>query len=251
MTDDDGSLTELRRGRAAAWTPFLLAAVVLAGLFAWGSQAFSHLPEVFPTHWGPSGEPDAWEEKSFGTVFIGPLSAAGTTALMGLLALLVPAMLLPPKDSSAWGRVQQEGRRRATVSVLGWVSLLTAIFVGALSVQTWTAPGEISMTVPLTLYMLGLGFAIVLPFRRWQRWSQRWASEAGLHPSPEEAAEEKLWLPGGIYNNPDEPRVLVPKREGLGTGLTVNVGHRNGRLAVGVFVVLMIAFPVALTLVAS
>lgn len=238
----------VRRGRWAAWSPFLLTVIVLAGAFAYGASIYADLPDPVPTHWGASGEPDAWDEKSFGSVFMGLFITLGTTALMGVLALIVPAMTQPKTDPTPYQRYRQEGTTRSIISVLGWVSLLTALFIGYLSVIGWVAPQQLSMFWPLTLYVGGIVAVILLPFRRWERWSTHLAAAHGIHPSQEDLAEDRLWLPGGIYNNPDDPHILVPKREGHGTGLTVNVGPRKGKITVAVFLAVFVLGPILLIL---
>lgn len=39
--------------------------------------------------------------------------------------------------------------------------------------------------------------------------------------------DDRYWIGGIFYNNPDDPAVFVPKRYGL--GWTVNMGHPQGR----------------------
>lgn len=247
-TDEEQAI---RRGRWVAWSPFLLTVIVLAGILAYGAGIYADLPDPVPTHWGASGEPDAWDEKSFGSVFMGLFISAGTAALMAVLALIVPAVVQPQKDPTPYQRYRQEGTTRAIVSVLGWVSALTALFVGYVSVTGWIAPDQLHIAVPLVLFMMGILAVIVLPFRSWERWATHLAAAHGIHPSPEDLAEDRLWLPGGIYNNPDDQLILVPKREGHGTGLTVNVGHRRGKTAVAVFVTVFVVAPIALVAVLS
>ncbi|WP_313815771.1 DUF1648 domain-containing protein [Citricoccus sp.] len=247
MSDDTSpDLPGLRQGRSAAWLPFLLSLIALAVIVVWGLRLYPGLPETIPTHWGPGGAPDAWEEKSFGSVFMPQMIAAGTTALMAVLALVIPALMNPPKDPSAWKRYRLEGAERATISVLGWISLLTVLLVGYLGVQGWTGPHEVSFAWPMALYVLLVFLMIVLPYRRWSRWADAQSSEHGFTPTIEEEAEEKLWLPGGIHNNPDEPRIMVLKREGYGTGTTINVGNRAGRITVIVFLVVFVGGPLSL-----
>lgn len=57
--------------------------------------------------------------------------------------------------------------------------------------------------------------------------------------------DQRNWLGGLIYNNPDDPNLFVPKRFGL--GWTVNFGHPQGKmLTIGLLlliVVLVVAGP--------
>lgn len=45
----------------------------------------------------------------------------------------------------------------------------------------------------------------------------------------------------GLYNDPENPAMMVPKREGYGIGTTVNVGSRKGRVAIVAFAVVVLA----------
>lgn len=40
--------------------------------------------------------------------------------------------------------------------------------------------------------------------------------------------DDRYWIGGVFYNNPDDPAILVPKRYGM--GWTVNFGNPRGRL---------------------
>jgi uncharacterized membrane protein len=50
--------------------------------------------------------------------------------------------------------------------------------------------------------------------------------------------DDRYWLLGFVYNNPDDPDVLVPKR--YVSGRTVNVGHPLGRLLMLGILLLMV-----------
>ncbi|MGC5049578.1 DUF1648 domain-containing protein [Micrococcus porci] len=56
----------LRRGRALAWWPLVLAVLLNAGMLAWAVAALPGLPEHVPVHWGVGGRPDRWARTSFG-----------------------------------------------------------------------------------------------------------------------------------------------------------------------------------------
>ncbi|HEX6122385.1 MAG TPA: DUF5808 domain-containing protein [Ktedonobacterales bacterium] len=65
---------------------------------------------------------------------------------------------------------------------------------------------------------------------------------------PESRSDERNWIAGLIYYNPDDPDLRVPKR--LGYGWTINFGHPRGKLVLIVLIalillpiVLMIFFP--------
>jgi uncharacterized membrane protein len=66
--------------------------------------------------------------------------------------------------------------------------------------------------------------------------------------SPMSRDDDRNWIAGVIYYNPDDPDALVPKRYGL--GWTINFGHPRGKVALLVLIglilvpiVLIIFFP--------
>lgn len=63
--------------------PLVALLMAVAVVVAWGS-----LPELVPTHWGPSGEADGWGSRS--SLFILPAVALGLWALFWLLLRLGP-----------------------------------------------------------------------------------------------------------------------------------------------------------------
>ena len=87
----------LRLARTSMWT---LAAALLAG----AAVSWPALPDVIPTHFGLTGEPDAWGEKSLAFWFGLPLMALALVALMDWTATKVrrrpesPLVSLPNKS---------------------------------------------------------------------------------------------------------------------------------------------------------
>ncbi|CAM3306481.1 hypothetical protein PSET11_03225 [Arthrobacter ulcerisalmonis] len=237
----------LSRGRTVLWLPFLAAILVLSGYAAYGATLYDGLPAVLPTHWGADGTPDAWSGKSFGTVFMLLLTAAGVTVLMALIGALVTKLSVVAAGASDWERFRHEGTIRGTLAVLGFCALVFSIMFGQLSVAGWTQPEQFSGW-PVVVGILALLAALAGAFAVAQRWSRAAAGRAGIAPTSAERAEDDKWIAGILYNDPADPHLWVPKRAGPGLGLTINVGHRKGRVAVIVFLVLVIVLPFVLVL---
>lgn len=238
---------ELTRGRRPLWLAYPVAAAILLGTQVYGLSIYPDLPETIPTHWGPSGAPDAFDAKSPGTVFGMLWVGLGMTVLMAFLAAVVPAMSPARAEPSPYRRIQREGMIRGTMGGLGATTILLALLFSSLAVEGWLRPEYVGGWFALLfagIVLVVIGWA----FWRGSRWARRLAAVAGVQPDAEEAAEERLWLWGGIlYNNPADPQVMVPKREGTGMGLTVNVGNPLGKWAVAVFLLVVIGLPVGLT----
>lgn len=239
----------LARGRARTWIPFGLALLVLVGTFVHGAMIYGSLSDQVPLHWGADGQPTRFGEKSVGNVFLGPLlTLASLPVTVGLAAALPMMMFDSSRPVSDWTRLRSEGAMRGTRSGIGWLMVLILASVWAMSAQGWHSPDQFSGAWPMVALFVGMVPAMVLPYLGWRRWARRTAAEHGVGPTEEEAAEDKLWLPLGLYNNPDDPRVFPPKREGHGMGTTVNLATTGGRIFAALMV-LVILVPLVIILV--
>lgn len=95
--------------------------LLIALMFVAGAVLYPRLPEIIPTHWGPSGAPDAFSHKSFLSVFAMPLISIAVY----LLLMVVP--YLDPK------RANLLRSRQAYVVILDAVTaLLTVTFAASM-----------------------------------------------------------------------------------------------------------------------
>lgn len=247
----------LSAGRRQAWAPWFIGLGVIVVGLVWAWMTLPTLPDQMPTGFGPSGEVRGWEDTSFGSAAMSLIIGAGETVLLGLIAAMVPMFdSTDPAQRSLWGHFRVEGSHRALRAVLGWITLLLNLMFVYLTAQSWSYAREAADGTgadmpmwPVLLFLVGIFVVMVPPFRQWARWSRRTAAEHGVHPTPEEEAEERRWLPGGILNDPTEPKLFVPKREGYGVGVTLNVGHAKGKAVVVVFLLVIIGplVPIFLT----
>lgn len=242
--------TRIKRGRGLVWLLHLLPALVLAACLTYGATVYASLPDTIPTHWGPSGSPDAWSPKTFGSAFFPLLVAAGVSVLLALVAAALPKMVVPDKEPSIWELYRQEGLIRGTIAALGCTSFLIAVLSAFFTVAGWANPGRVPAWPVLFLTALILG-VIPLSYASASRWARRTALGQGISPTASEEKEDKNWIVGILYNNPADPRVLVPKRPGTGIGLTVNVGSPKGRALSIIFLIVFVGLPLMLGVIAT
>ncbi len=102
------------------------------------------------------------------------------------------------------------------------------------------------LLILLFVILLAVAVSLFLPIGRSR--AQPNADTDHEFPGPESRSDDRNWVAGLIYYNPDDPDLLVPRR--LGYGWTVNFGHPRGKLFLLVLiglillpVVLMIFFP--------
>ena len=93
----------------------------------------------------------------------------------------------------------------------------------------------------LFVVLLAVAVGLFLPIGRAR--AQSSADHDGEYSGPISRDDDRNWLAGLIYYNPDDSDLLVPKR--LGYGWTVNFGHPRGKLFLGVLIALIL-LPIAL-----
>lgn len=260
--DSDTWGVELARGRSWVWGLFVLPLVLVGVTAAYGAVIFDSLPHTLPTHWGVSGHPDAWGDRSFGTVFGPLLIAVGVTVVLAVATLAVPLSMsrggvadgLPdagegwsavrdgwPDAGDGWSAVRREGMVRGMVAAGGLIATVVSALVCAICVVSWRSA---EMLPPWIFWV----FFALLAVMMWgalacgNRWARRRCASLGLTPIAEETQADELWVAGVLYNNPEDSQILVPKRDGV--GYTVNIGSVGGRWMVFGFVAALVVLAV-------
>lgn len=176
-------------------------------------------------------------------------SAAGARVLIlatGLalaVFLEVMARMLETRPRLATGFDASPVAARAILDVSAGltrvVSLAVAVFMALLAVPSTWLPGLDPRGV------IGLGIAIILAAIGWAVWSLK-----SVHGHLERAGQLgglEGWN-GIIYNNPQDPRLWVPKISGYGT--TLNFAHRRAWVILGTILALSLGVA-ALSLVSA
>lgn len=171
-----------------------VAAIVTGGL------RYDALPERYPTHFGFSGEPDAFGTKSWGTV-LGPLVIGQLSAVV----LFVLALAIPGKGAGMRAPIAALG-----CAIGGGVSLmcLSGYLVDDAVPAPWVLWAFLVVTLAATVWCVMVSVRM---------------SRRDLEGDP----DREHWRLGGlVYVNPHDPDVLVSKRLGMGT--TINLGRPLG-----------------------
>ncbi|HET8715685.1 MAG TPA: DUF5808 domain-containing protein [Holophagaceae bacterium] len=177
----------------------LLPVAGLASAWLWIRHWLPRLPERVPAHWDASGRVDGWMDKH--QLFLPPLLLAGLAwALLFLLGLAFRS---------------GDDRRQASAEALGilrgWLACGLALLAGYIGPMGAVQGGR-AVVIGLGLLLACVVTGTVLVLRRIRR----------IPPIPGATEADYRW--GGlIYRNPRDPRLLVPKRYGV--GWTFNYGR--------------------------
>ncbi|HET9980059.1 MAG TPA: DUF5808 domain-containing protein [Ktedonobacterales bacterium] len=92
------------------------------------------------------------------------------------------------------------------------------------------------LLILLFVILLAVAVALFLPIGRSR--TQPGSDAAHEFTGLESRNDDRNWLAGLIYYNPDDPDLIVPKR--LGYGWTINFGHPRGKLFLIVLIALIV-----------
>ena len=148
----------------ADWLPYAtLAFAVATGLLglAYAAASYPALPERIPTHFGITGTPDAWSEKSFASVLLLPVMGVIQGLGLGLMCFLVAHAKRAVRlgDGGASLHAQHAFRRAMTRFVCGITALTSLLLLLATVFSIRTGLGQ-SSGIPWAV--LGLAGVLVL-----------------------------------------------------------------------------------------
>jgi uncharacterized membrane protein len=206
----------------------LIGGIVAVG-YAWIN--YPNLPELVPTHFGPSGRPDAWSPRSFSAVMVLPL----TTFLLGVAMAIAACLTARAKRTmrhpdggaslAAQQRFRQASANLMALIVIVMTAMLTMMSIYAvrtsLGLASGMPPAVMAMVAILLVLSVGGGLFIALRYGQGGARLEREAAAAGR--LTDGLADNSRWVLGAFYVNRDDPSVFVEKRFGL--GYTINFGN--------------------------
>jgi uncharacterized membrane protein len=205
----------------------LLAGIVTTG-YAW--MHYADLPARVPTHFGPSGKPDAWKPKSFSSVMLLPV----TTLLIGIIiagsALLTArakrAIRLSDRGVSLQAQLKFRGAMTKFLSIISilTVAMMSSMSIASVRVGLGMTPGlpKFSMILGIVMAVGAIGGVLFIAIRYGQGGARLERASADT-PLTDGLADNRNWVLGMFYVNRDDPSIFVERR--FGFGYTLNFGN--------------------------
>jgi uncharacterized membrane protein len=196
---------------------------------------YPFIPERVPVHWGFNGLPDRWAQKSFSTVFFLPVLAIYLQSWFALLKfdLSHAKMTLPAEHAEVYLRAKEQ-LIVATMRMMDWIRGLITILLGVVSMfvlfTTIDSLRHWMRIANMTVWPI-IGLLLVVSFYYLYRFmSINNALETATgNSNVQRESEAEKWSSGGLfYYNPDDPALIVEKRDGL--GFTYNFAGKGIRL---------------------
>jgi uncharacterized membrane protein len=231
--------------KGAALAKAVLAICMLAGIatVVYGMVAYEAMPDRVPTHFGPSGEADAWSDKSIVSVLLVPSLNLVICPFIALFALLTSRAKLSVRGGSGGHSAEaQVAFRAAVANLLSWTALFTCALMTYLSVQMIRVglsvtrslgSGVLWISIALLIFLFAALIRIVMKHGQGGALMEDGSAEA---PLTDGLADNTHWVWGVFYVNKNDPSIMVEKRFGL--GYTINLGNRKAVMILVTFLVL-------------
>lgn len=218
---------------------FIPSFLITIGLTIWLIYLYPMLPDLIPTHWGVNGQPDAWSNKSFFSVFFLMFILLFTQCLMYGLAYGIFNSSVQVKAQNSELSLQREHEmRKLNAEVMAFLNLITTLFLGLLEVQSnWSIlydDSTLSMLYSIPLFLLLTFGSIYYYMKRSKTLNKQFEELTSMESSP---GDDAHWKWGIFYFNKEDPDLFVEKK--FGVGWTVNFA----RPGIWIFLFIVIVVP--------
>jgi uncharacterized membrane protein len=206
-------LLEKPRATKSQVLALVLPLVGPAGAAGWLWSRYSELPARYPAHRGGAGHANRYVAKSPLAVFASPLISFAT--LLFVLAVALAICFGSRRGSSGEQAGWAARFRRLNLAMLTTIMWLVSIMTSIVSVAPLLPDGTLGWMMPVATGALLL--AIIVFAVRLIRMSTEPTGGS-------DATSDACWTGGAIYYNPDDPALMVERRDGI--GYTINFGNR-------------------------
>ena len=238
---------ELAEPGGATLAKLVFGVCLFAGIatVVYATVTYEAMPDRVPTHFGASGEADAWSDKSVASVMLVPSLNLVVCPFIALMALLTARAKLSVRGGSGGRSIEaQKAFRAAIANLLSGTALLTCALMSYLSVQSIRVGlGEIQslgagiwwITGGMIVYLLGGLIWIIARYGQGGALMEQGSADT---PLTNGIADNSNWVWGVFYVNKNDPSILVEKC--FGVGYTINFGNRWAVLLMVGFLVLLL-----------
>lgn len=199
----------------------IIAACVVIAIVKW-----DQIPDTLIAHYDLNGVPDRYASKTVGEVFLTNLVQVIMLGIFVFINLVIGKARNALDPNEAEASLQRNLKFKRVNSIFIWfIALVMIVFMGLIQAMELYGLDEsmlnsFGMLIPVIIVVSLLGMMIYL-------------KRKGLDQQRDPASDdERHWrIGGGIYYNPDDPALFVPKRYGL--GWTINFARPMSWVLVG------------------
>ncbi len=254
---DSSSMTETRSAVARQklkdipWIWYIVGIVATVAMVIYAFYKYPSIPDVIPTHWNAQMEADAWGNKSYLLLMTFPLInlAMLLTMLFSNVAVLKMKLQVNTEDA-ALSFAQHRLYRRLMGHMLGFYTLLMTGFCAFMVPTSFgiNIMDGSSFWIIFVILMAGFILPIIPLYTHVGQGgcklkpkvtnADRYAAGHPMAQPSMSRGDDRFWILGMFYYNPEDPAILVEDRFGSNGGL--NYARLPGKIlaiALGMLIV--------------
>ena len=200
----------------------LIPLIVITIVCVYALANYNSIPDVIPTHWGASGNADAFADKSF----IKILAIVGMMIGLGVVIYISSISSLKTRAKLSINSIDNSKKAHLHyLNMFGFTFLVLNIGCEVLFIDILIATMNASSVNPLILWPTTIIIILTANYQMYLYYKSPNKSKNAVYSIDD---DDSLWIFGCIYNNPDDPSLFVNKR--FGAGWTVNIGTIKGKI---------------------
>ena len=200
----------------------LIPLIVITIVVVYALANYNSIPDVIPTHWGASGNADAFADKSF----IKILAIVGMMIGLGVVIYISSISSLKTRAKLSINSIDNSKKAHLHyLNMFGFTFLILNIGCEVLFIDILIATINTSSVNPLILWPTTIIIILTAIYQIYLYYKSPNKSKNAVYSIDD---DDSLWIFGCIYNNPDDPSLFVNKR--FGAGWTVNIGTIKGKI---------------------
>jgi uncharacterized membrane protein len=207
-----GTRVRMVRPTIITWIAVLATLAVIAGTTAFLVHAYPTLPDLLPVRFNRRSRPIGWQYKTYVRVLIPSLVQAALAITLGSVGTLLLSRTHESRDERA-PDIMAASTAVEAIALVCFVWVAFQAYAAAALVQMWqTSRAGLGDLYP---WLTGAGVVITIAIG--------FNAHRGLaRPAPREFVADH-WRFGHLYNNPSDPALFVPTRDG--SRWTLNFGR--------------------------
>ena len=214
--------------------PFIYALpgiIIMLVIMVTGILYYSHIPAVFPTHFGENGLPNAYSSKTILSVFLVPIISGIITVFIIILGYAISRTSIREDTAVRHAGQRTEIFRHRMVLLILIIPIFINITLALSSFEEWGIIHALNIAILISPVLALVIVAMVISFTTGQggsnvRIKDKQNTKMDAVPVKDTSDDDKYWKGGVIYVNRNDGRIMVPKR--FGVGFTFNMGNPIG-----------------------
>lgn len=212
----------------------IIPTVVLTLVGAYILSQYSSIPDVIPTHWGFTGEADAFSDKSFTSV----LTQVGMMIGLGIIIYISAISSLKSRAKLSVDKFDESKKTNLYyLSKFGISFVIVSIGTHIMFIDILLATLTGGNVNPNILWPSTIIIIIAALYQTYIYYKSPNKSKSAVYSVDD---DDSMWILGCIYNNPNDPSLFVQKR--FGVGWSINIGTTLGKLFFALpFIIIFVA----------